>query len=78
MPRCLELAHNPRRDTFIADCVQALVQAGLAAGDPGETVTQLKEALEIRGAFPPLTPALLRLDPDYDALRSREDFRALE
>ena len=78
VPRCLELASNPRRESLIADCLQARLQAGLAGGDPGETVTRLKEALTIRGAFPPLTPALLRLDPDYDALRAREDFRALQ
>jgi hypothetical protein len=29
------------------------------------------------GTSPPLTPALLRLDPDFDSLRQRPDFIAL-
>jgi hypothetical protein len=37
----------------------------------------LREAATLRGEFPPLTPELLKLDPEYDALRSRADFQAL-
>jgi tetratricopeptide repeat protein len=77
VPRCLELAENPHREALIADCLQAGIQVALAAGDSRAAVTQLKGALTLRGAFPPLTPALLRLDPEYDALRSREDFQQL-
>jgi TolB-like protein/DNA-binding winged helix-turn-helix (wHTH) protein/Flp pilus assembly protein TadD len=77
VPRCLELAENPHREALIADCLQAGIQVALAAGDSRAAVTQHKGALTLRGAFPPLTPALLRLDPEYDALRSREDFQQL-
>ncbi len=76
--RCLELAENPRRETLIADCRLAGIQVELAAGDSREAVTQLEGALTMRGGFPPLTPALLRLDPEFDALRSREDFQQLQ
>jgi tetratricopeptide (TPR) repeat protein len=77
VPRCLELADNPRRESLIADCRLAVLQVELAAGDARQAVRQLEGALTMRGAFPPLTPALMRLDPEYDALRSREDFRQL-
>jgi tetratricopeptide (TPR) repeat protein len=77
VPRCVELDSQPRREAFIAECAFARIQAELAAGDPAHVVTLLKEALTSQGALPPLTPALLRLDPEYDALRSRADFRSL-
>ncbi len=77
VPRCLELAENPRRDAFIAECRLAQIQVELAAGEPQRVVGLLKEALMMRGTFPPLTPALLRLDPEYDGLRVREDFQGL-
>jgi len=77
VPRCLELAENPRRDALIAECRLAQIQVELAAGEPQRVVALLKEALTMRGTFPPLTPALLRLDPEYDGLRAREEFQAL-
>lgn len=76
-PRCLELARQPRREAFITDCMFARIQAELAAGQAAHAVTLLKEALTAQGAVPPLTPELLKLDPEYDALRSRADFQSL-
>ena len=75
--RCLELARQPRREAFITDCAFARIQAELAAGDAAGVVALLKEALSAEGALPPLTPELLKLDPEYDAIRGRADFQAL-
>jgi TolB-like protein/DNA-binding winged helix-turn-helix (wHTH) protein len=77
VPRCRELAGHPRRETYIAECEVARVAAELTSGDPARAVDALKAALAVRGALPPLTPELLRLDPDYDALRGRADFQSL-
>jgi tetratricopeptide (TPR) repeat protein len=77
VPRCLELAGQPRREALIVECAFARIQAELAAGDPARSVALLKEALGAQGALPPLTPALLKLDPEYDALRARTDFQSL-
>jgi TolB-like protein/DNA-binding winged helix-turn-helix (wHTH) protein len=74
--RCLELADHPRVDQLVAECKLARVQVELAAGDPARAVEGLKELLTVN-ATPPVTPGLLRLDPDYDALRSRKDFQSL-
>jgi TolB-like protein/DNA-binding winged helix-turn-helix (wHTH) protein len=76
-PRCLELAESSGRDAFVADCRLARIQVELAAGDPARAVILLKDELTARGAMPPLTSALLNGDPEYDALRSRKDFREL-
>jgi TolB-like protein/thioredoxin-like negative regulator of GroEL len=77
VPRCLDLAQQPRRDAFIADCELARIQIELAANDLARAVASLKEALTLRGALPPVTKPLLRLDPEYDPLRARQDFQAL-
>ena len=34
--------------------------------------------MALRAVMPPLTPALLRLDPEFKALRERQDFQALQ
>ena len=74
----MEPAGTPRRESSIADCRLAGTQVALAAGDAAEAVRQLREALTMRRAFPPLTRAPLRLDPEFDPLRARDDFRALQ
>jgi tetratricopeptide (TPR) repeat protein len=77
VPRCLDLAQEPRRDAFIAECALAQIQVELAGGDDARAVASLRVALTTRGALPPVTKALLRLDPEYDNLRARKDFQAL-
>ena len=77
IPRCLDLAQKPRRDALIAECELARIQVELAADDPARAVASLKQAMTMRGALPPVTKALLRLDPEYDALRARPDFQEL-
>jgi TolB-like protein/DNA-binding winged helix-turn-helix (wHTH) protein len=77
VPRCLEHARQPRREAYVTECALARIQAELAAGDPARTVALIEEVLQARGSLPPVTPELLRLDPEYDALRSRTDFGAL-
>jgi hypothetical protein len=76
-PLCVELASRPRRESLITECAFARIQAELAAGDPARAVVLLKEALAAQGALPPLTPALLKIDPEYDELRDRADFKSL-
>jgi TolB-like protein/DNA-binding winged helix-turn-helix (wHTH) protein len=77
VPRCLDLAQQPRRDAFIAECALAQIQVELAGGDPSGAVASLKGALTLRGALPPVTKSQLQLDPEYDELRPRKDFQAL-
>jgi TolB-like protein/DNA-binding winged helix-turn-helix (wHTH) protein len=75
--RCLETAENPRRVSFVEECRFARVLVELAGGDPARVVALLKQSLDTRGTFPPMTDALLRLDPEFDPLRSRPDFQGL-
>lgn len=75
--RCAELAARGRRDSMAAECALAAIQVELATGAPADAVQRLKAASTLRGELPPLTPALLRLDPEFDALRARKDFQSL-
>ena len=77
VPRCIELAEHPRRQALVAECAAARIPAELAGGDPARAVAAIAEAASARGLSPPLTPELLRLDPDYDSLRRRSDFAAV-
>jgi hypothetical protein len=74
---CSEIAARARRDGFIAECVLAKVQVTLALHSAAEVIGLLGEAMTLRGEFPPLTPALLRVDPEWDSLRDRADFHRL-
>jgi hypothetical protein len=71
------LAARSRRELFAAECVLAKIQVALAREASADVSAMLREAATLRGEFPPLTPELLKLDPEYDALRSRADFQAL-
>jgi tetratricopeptide (TPR) repeat protein len=73
---CSALAARARRESFIAECLVAKIQVALAF-DSAELFPLLEQALTFRGELPPLTPALLRLDPEYDVVRARRDFQAL-
>lgn len=75
--RCVELAAHARRDSLAAECALAAIQVELATGAPADAVQRLKAASTLRGELPPLTPALLRLDPEFDGLRARKDFQSL-
>ena len=55
----------------------ALRHVALAIQSSAELSALLKEAVTLRGEFPPLTPELLKIDPEYDALRGRADFQSL-
>ena len=55
----------------------ARIQVALALKSSADVSALLKEAITLRGEFPPLTPELLKIDPEYDALRGREDFQSL-
>lgn len=46
-------------------------------GDIDFAITALERLLKMPGDSPPLTPALLRLDPDYDSLRGDPRFQKL-
>jgi TolB-like protein/DNA-binding winged helix-turn-helix (wHTH) protein/Tfp pilus assembly protein PilF len=73
---CSALAARARRETFVAECLLARIEVALAL-DSAELPALLQEAITLRGEFPPLTSALLRLDPQWDSLRSRADFQQL-
>jgi TolB-like protein/Tfp pilus assembly protein PilF len=73
---CTTLAARTRRETFVAECVLARIQVELAI-ESTEVVGLIERALTLPGEFPPLTPELLRLDPEYDGLRGRADFQSL-
>jgi TolB-like protein len=68
--RCTELARASRRTGYIGDCGLARIQVALATNAADELPGLIEEALEQRGSLPPLTVALLRRDPDYDAHRA--------
>lgn len=74
---CTALAERARREAFVAACVLAKIQVALARQASTEVSVLLKEAITLRGEFPPLTPALVRLDPEFDDQRERVDFRSL-
>jgi TolB-like protein len=68
--RCVQLALASRRTAYVGDCGLARVQVALAANAAGELPKLLGEALQQRGALPPLTVSLIRLDPEFDAQRA--------
>jgi DNA-binding winged helix-turn-helix (wHTH) protein/Flp pilus assembly protein TadD len=65
--RCDELAARIRRDTLDAECLAARTETALLAGRTAEARQLLEAQLTRRGALPPLTPALLELDPRWSA-----------
>lgn len=73
---CEKMAAKARRQAFVAECLRAKIQMSLATKSPN-VVALLRDALTKRGEFPPLTLALLALDPDFDGLRADRDFQAL-
>lgn len=75
--QCAAAAARVRRDWYAAECALANIQIELATGTPAEAVARIKDALALRGQLPPLTRELLRVDPEFASLQSREDFRAL-
>ncbi|MEO8019176.1 MAG: winged helix-turn-helix domain-containing protein [Pseudomonadota bacterium] len=70
--RCLQLAAHPRRESLIADCTRAKVDLAQAAGDTAGAIRLLRELAAMRGLLPPLTGALVLVDPEFDNLRGRE------
>ena len=67
--RCTQLALASRRTGYIADCGLARIQVALATRDAANLPGLLEDALKQRGALPPLTVSLLRLDPEFDDYR---------
>jgi TolB-like protein/DNA-binding winged helix-turn-helix (wHTH) protein len=74
---CSALAARTRREAFVAECMLASIQVALALGSSAELIDLLEKALVLRGEFPPLTRELLKLDPEFDALRGRAEFQLL-
>jgi hypothetical protein len=74
---CSAVAARTRRESFLAECVLAKIQMALAFQSSAEVSMLVGEAITLRGEFPPLTPALLRLDPEFDGQRANDDFQAL-
>jgi hypothetical protein len=68
--RCTQLALASRRTGYVGDCGLASIQVALAANDAASLPKLLDEALQQRGALPPLTVNLIRLDPDFDGQRA--------
>jgi cytochrome c-type biogenesis protein CcmH/NrfG len=64
--RCKQLADATRRTGYIADCGLAAIQVALATRDAAGLRRSVEEALKQRGALPPLTVNLLRVDPEFD------------
>src|SRR6185295_4002873 len=67
--RCAQVAQVSRRTGYIADCGLARIQVALASRDDAGLPGLVEDALKQRGALPPLTVSLLRLDPEFDEHR---------
>ena len=75
--RCAALAARTRREAFTAECVLASIHVAPARDASAELLTLVRQAMTMKGEFPPLTSALLRLDPEFDGQRASRDFQAL-
>lgn len=66
------------KDTFFARFYEE-TRASIAIrfGDKDLAIPALERLLKMPGGSPPLTPALLRLDPEYDSLRGDPRFQKL-
>jgi TolB-like protein/class 3 adenylate cyclase len=66
------------KDTFFARFYEE-TRASIAIrfGDKDLAIPALERLLKMPGGSPPLTPALLRLDPEYDSLRDDPRFQKL-
>jgi hypothetical protein len=78
------IAANPIEKDAIAGPASIEILARVAAhtGDPDRAIAALQKLLSIPYFSPladnvPLTPALLRLDPDFDSLRNDARFQKL-
>jgi hypothetical protein len=71
------------KDTLIGPKpLDILARVAARIGDPDRSISALQKLLSIRyeaplAANPPLTPALLRLDPMFDPLRKDPRFQKL-
>jgi TolB-like protein len=68
--RCMQFAVASRRTGYIGDCGLARIQVALATNDTAGLPRLVEEALKQRGALPPLTVSLLRVDPEFDDHRA--------
>jgi DNA-binding winged helix-turn-helix (wHTH) protein/Flp pilus assembly protein TadD len=69
--RCSELAIRTRRESLEAECGSARAEIAVVAGRTDEAKRLLAKQLVRRGELPPLTPALLELDPRWSGLATR-------
>ena len=73
--RCQPLAEQSRRHEYRTACRMARLHTELAAGNSAAAANLLTDALRLSEGSPPLTPELLRADPEFAALRDRPEFR---
>jgi tetratricopeptide (TPR) repeat protein len=75
--QAIALGSKAKRPTRLTSLQQTHARIEARLGEHDQAIAALQYLLTAPGGLPPLTPALLRLDPDWDGLRADPRFQQM-